>query len=366
MPVSSAENARWTSTNYQQAREVAMAQIVLGLGTSHTPLFTLDSSEWQHRAAADFANPKLNLSDGRWLNYLRLLEEVGPRYADAARPEELQRKSVLCEAALDRLADALEAAKPDVVLIVGDDQGELFGPANQPAFAICHADALVTSDMYGHETSPEWIRKMGRGYLMDVRHTIRGASDYALKLIDGLMNEGVDVATVARMEEDTKAGLGHAFGFIVKRLFRQRSIPMVPLLLNTYYPPNVPTAARCHDIGMALRRVIEADESPTRIAIIASGGLSHFVVDAELDQRVIGAFGNRNSNVLRGLPRCALNSGSSEILNWVLAAGAVDRLAVQWKEYLPLYRTPAGTGVGAAFVIWGDVPVGKVLPSIVA
>jgi hypothetical protein len=44
-----------------------MARIVLGIGTSHTPLFTLDNSEWRHRAQADFNNPRLNLSDGRWL-----------------------------------------------------------------------------------------------------------------------------------------------------------------------------------------------------------------------------------------------------------------------------------------------------------
>ena len=64
---------------------------------------------------------------------------------------------------------------------------------------------------------------------------------------------------------------------------------MVPLLLNTYYPPNVPTAARCHDIGRALRRVLDADTSDLRVAIVASGGLSHFVVDEELDRRVMRA-----------------------------------------------------------------------------
>lgn len=329
-----------------------MAKIVLGLATSHTPLFTLDSNEWQHRAAADRSNPKLNLSNGRWVNYEQLLAEVGPRYAELARPEELERKAALCDAALERLADALEAARPDVVLIVGDDQRELFGPANQPAFAIYHNDELVTSDAFGHDGSPEWVLKMGKGYLMDARHSIPGDAAYAFKLIEGLINEGIDVAAVAHAGEDGKAGLGHAFGFIAKRLFRQRAVSMVPILLNTYYPPNVPTAARCHDIGKALRRVIEADQSALRIAIVGSGGLSHFVVDEELDRRVMDAFVSRDENVLRRLPRCALNSGSSEILNWVLAAGVVGGLRVQWSEYLPLYRTPAGTGVGAGFVIW--------------
>jgi hypothetical protein len=332
-----------------------MARIVLGLGASHTPLFTLESGEWQHRAAADRANAKLNLSDGRWLNYEQLLAEVGPRYEAAAAPQELERKAQLCEAALDRLADALAQARPDVVLIVGDDQGELFGPANQPAFAIFHADRLDTSDMYGHEGSADWVRKMGLGYMMDTRHTLRGDAAFALKMVDGLIGEGVDVASVAQVEnvgDSARVGLGHAFGFIVNRMFRKREIPLVPILLNTYFPPNVPSEARCHDIGRALRRVIEADASDTRVAIVASGGLSHFIVDEELDRRVMAALAAHDAQVLRALKRGELNSGSSEILNWVLTAGAVEGLAVRWSQYLPLYRTPAGTGVGAGFVIW--------------
>jgi len=330
-----------------------MANIVLGLGTSHTPLFTLHSDDWELRADADRANPRLNLSDGRWLRYEQLLAEVGPRYADVSQPQELARKAALCEAALDRLAIALEAARPDVVLVVGDDQGELFSPSNQPAFAICHNETLITSDAFGRQGSPDWVLKAGKGYLMDAKHAIPGHAAFALTLIHGLVDQGIDVTAVADSGTDDKAGLGHAFGFIAKRLYRERAIPMVPILLNTYFPPNVPTAARCHDIGRCLRQVIENDPSGLRVAIVASGGLSHFVVDEDLDRRVMAALVSRDHDVLRSLPRCALNSGSSEILNWVLTAGAMDGLSVTWSEYLPLQRTPAGTGVGAGFVIWG-------------
>jgi hypothetical protein len=60
----------------------------------------------------------------------------------------------------------------------------------------------------------------------------------------------------------------------------------------------------------------------------------------------------RDARWLSSLPRGALNSGSSEILNWVLAAGALESLELTWSDYQPLYRTPAGTGVGAGFAIW--------------
>ncbi|MFM0228449.1 DODA-type extradiol aromatic ring-opening family dioxygenase [Paraburkholderia dipogonis] len=329
-----------------------MAEIVLGIGTSHTPLFTLDSSDWRHRAQADFNNPALNLSDGRRMNYAQLLAEVGPRYAEAAQPEELQRKARRCEAALDHLGDILEIAAPDIALIVGDDQGELFGTDNQPAFAVYYADNLVTSDAYGHEDSPDWVRTMGRGYMMDDNHAIPGDAEFGLKVVHGLIDREVDVAAVARIGERDRCGLGHAFGFVVKRLFRNRPIPVVPILLNTYFQPNVASASRCYDIGVKLREVIAAIDGNTRVAIIASGGLSHFVVDETLDLGVLEALQSNDARALRALPRGALNSGSSEILNWVLAAGALQSLPVAWKEYIPIYRTPAGTGVGAAFVVW--------------
>jgi hypothetical protein len=328
-----------------------MANIVLGLGTSHTPLFTLESVDWKYRAEADMGNARLNLSDGRWVSYTQLLDESGPRYAADAKPEILQRKARECDDALDALGDALEQAAPDVAIIIGDDQGEMFSSANQPAFAVYHADELVTSDAFGKHDLPEWMLTMGRGYMMDAVRTIPGSSKIALQLVDGLIEREVDVATVSNVEGEH--GLGHAFGFVVKRLFRGREIPIVPILLNTYYPPNVPGASRCFDIGTKLREVIDGLDDGLRVVLIASGGLSHFVVDEVLDRRVIAALGERDAKVLRSLPRGALNSGSSEILNWVMVSGALDGFVVRSARYVPLFRTPAGTGVGACFMVWG-------------
>ena len=44
---------------------------------------------------------------------------------------------------------------------------------------------------------------------------------------------------------------------------------------------------------------------------------------------------------------------SSEILNWVGVAGACEHLDLNWFEYVPGYRTPAGTGTGLSFASWG-------------
>jgi hypothetical protein len=330
-----------------------MAHIVLGIGTSHTPLLTLTAEQWQHRAAADYANKELNMSDGRLLTYAQVLAELGPRAADVISPEILNAKERACSDALDRLGEELEKAAPDVVIIVGDDQRELFTAANQPAMAIFHGEEIITSDKYGDEESADWVKDMGRGYMMDEAHVVPGSPELALEIIRGLMDENFDIATCSRVDDPKKAAFGHAYGFIIKRLFKGRTIPVVPVLLNTYYGPNVPTAARCHDLGQALRRVIEASPSKLRVAIIASGGLSHFVVDEVLDKVVTDALASGNHDELRAISRGALNSGSSEILNWIVVAGAAQTLPLRWQEYQPLYRTPAGTGVGAGFAVWG-------------
>ncbi len=329
-----------------------MASIVLGIAASHTPLLALRAQHWEQRAAADLANKQLNLSDGRLLTYEQLLQEVGPRYADIVTPEVLAGKAQRCQAALDKLADAISAAAPDLAIIVGDDQRELYTASNQPSLAVFHGESITMMDKFRTDTPPEWLKELGHGYLMDDNHVIPGSPDWALELIRGLIDEEFDVAASARVEDAKLAGFGHAFGFIVKRLFSGRSIPVVPVLLNTYYGPNVPSAKRCFDLGEAIRRIVQRSPRDTRIAVIGSGGLSHFVVDETLDRNVLSAIERGDAAALRAIPRAALNSGSSEILNWIVTAGALSDLPMAWSDYQPLYRTPAGTGVGAGFVIW--------------
>jgi predicted class III extradiol MEMO1 family dioxygenase len=124
---------------------------------------------------------------------------------------------------------------------------------------------------------------------------------------------------------------------------------VVPILLNTYYPPNAPTARRSYEIGRKLARVIENSKSNMRVAVAASGGLSHFVVDEELDRKILRAIKMKDPDTLKSLSRNQLNSGSSEILNWVMAAGMSEKLTNDWAEYYPGRRTAAGTGTGMGF-----------------
>ncbi len=89
-----------------------------------------------------------------------------------------------------------------------------------------------------------------------------------------------------------------------------------------------------------------------RVGIAASGGLSHFTVDEELDRMVLDALSARDATTLTGLPLAKLEAGSSEIRNWICAGGALEELGLDWSDYIPGYRSAAGTGTGIAFATW--------------
>ena len=128
-------------------------------------------------------------------------------------------------------------------------------------------------------------------------------------------------------------GEGHAIGFVHRRVMQdvaQKIVPIVPVCINTYYPPNQPTPRRCYKLGQAIRAAVEAYPGDLRVGIIGSGGLSHFVVDEALDRGFLDMLRRNDAAAIEDLPREKLNSGSSEIRNWIAVAGAVEHLSLEW------------------------------------
>jgi hypothetical protein len=247
----------------------------------------------------------------------------------------------------------LEAAKPDVVLVVGDDQGELFSPDNFPALAVYRGTELVMKPAEHLKGMPPWAdTKFWAGYRMDLPHSLPGAPDLANDLVEGLIRLGVDVTSCASVPDPSQRGFGHAFGFVIERLMNDKPVPMLPVILNTYFPPNTPTAARCREVGEKIGKVLAASSSQARVAVVASGGLSHFLCEEAFDREIIAALQANDAGMLSAIPQEALLSGSSEIRNWVMLSGMVTHLRSHFTEYVPVYRTPAGTGIGLAFMTW--------------
>ena len=326
-----------------------MAQVVIGLGTSHSPLVVTEARMWEQRAISDRSNPDLYDRDGQRCTYEDLARS-GRRYDRESALEHLTGQSRAVQTALDRLAAELAAARPDVVMIVGDDQHELFDAGNMPAIAIFCGDEATTHTFGGRSIGdPEFMRVLAEGYAMDHHHRFTCDRELASDLIRHLIEDGVDIAASSRVSAPDTHGFGHAYGFVLKRLMANAHAPILPVMLNCYYPPNQPTPARCYAIGRALRAAIESSKLDRRVAIVASGGLSHFVTNEELDHRVLGALETGHTSELSRLPVNLLNSGSSEIRNWIAVAAMFEGVKADWIEYVPVYRTVAGTGIGLAF-----------------
>ncbi|WP_340384461.1 hypothetical protein U5640_41950 [Streptomyces sp. SS7] len=326
-----------------------MADIVAVAGTSHSPVLAMEPQKmWKLRAEHDRSNPELYDTDGVVRSYDELAERAGDRYLAELKPEVWDRKFQQAQADIARLAEDLIALDLDAVLVVGDDQDELFSHQNLPSIAVYHGTEMTTHHAIDVGLGAEMVEVQrllgmdGESYPCD--------AELGRRIIESLVDQGFDVSSSNSTAPDT--GFGHAFAWVTGRLLKGHTVPTVPILLNTYFKPNQPTPARCHDLGVALRKAVEAAPGNARVGVVASGGLSHFVVDAELDRTLLDAMSDHDAATLRGLPAHRLDSGTSEIRNWITAAGAGAHLDTKWVDYQPAYRTPAGTGIGLAFGLW--------------
>jgi 3-O-methylgallate 3,4-dioxygenase len=237
---------------------------------------------------------------------------------------------------------------PDILVIFGDDQEELFSDENMPAMLVYWGEELLNRPHYANAASPG-LRAAAWAYgEMDKIYPV--ASNLGRHLIESLVGAGFDVAHSRKLKPGE--GMGHAFSFVYGRLLNGKTMPTVPIMVNTYYPPNQPTPKRCFDLGRAVRAAIETWPNDARVAVIGSGGLSHFVIDEELDQQILKAMQAKDAEVLSALPQRRLNSGTSEVRNWISTAGAVEHLDMTLIDYVPCYRSPAGTGCAMGFAEW--------------
>ncbi len=343
-----------------------MSQHILSLGMSHSTMVTLDHSLWGEWAAQDASLAILFDTDGQAISYAQLAERAGDRYIQQATPQHWKEQYAAMRRAVARLATDGASAKLDVLVVVGDDQLELFSFANMPALAIFYGEQITSGlwtsrfATYQRQGQPPAAplkqglqRAVAEGYAMDAHREFASAPSFARELLASLIDQGFDMAGLGEIPPaDESIGLGHAYGAIVTQIMGERPIPMVPIFVNTYFPPNQPTPSRCYDLGLALHQAIESSPADLRVGVVASGGLSHFVTDERLDRQLLAALRAGSEEQLRAIPPKLLKAGSSEIRNWIAVAAASKHLELVWDEYIPVYRTFAGTGCGLGFACW--------------
>jgi hypothetical protein len=324
-----------------------MAKMVLGLATSHSPQLSLAAEHWLRRGEEDRANQSLyRVPDGKHVTFDELLAEVDPKVAQELTPEVFQKRYEANQQGIARLAETLERLAPDVLVILGDDQQEAFHDDNMPAFCVYwgeHVPYVPRQRSRGTQALTAWA------YPQEPRQ-YPGHPELALHIIDSMMEQGFDVAHSKYLQEGQS--ITHAATFVYARIMPSKPIPVVPIMQNTYYPPNQPRPRRSYEFGVALRNAIETWKRQARIAVLGSGGLSHFVVDEELDRQVLKALQEKDIDTIASLPLERLQSGSSEIRNWITTAGAAQHLDMEVIDYVPCYRSPAGTGCAMGFAQW--------------
>ncbi|HKY08289.1 MAG TPA: hypothetical protein VJQ55_08610 [Candidatus Binatia bacterium] len=243
-----------------------------------------------------------------------------------------------CMSAIGKLRDTVAALRPDLIIVVGDDQHENLVDDNMPPFTIFMGDEAEASVSLRYLNQPK----------SENRTTYRVHSSMAKALIDGLMDEGFDPAYSRKTRYD--GGLGHAFARVLKFLIPDAGCAVIPIMVNTYYPP-APSAKRCASFGLALARVLKQFPGNERVIIVGSGGLSHTKIDEKLDQDFINSLEKNDLDFMAAMPADKLVEGTSEIRNWIVTAAAAGRPG-RMIEYQPLYRTTTGVGCAMGFAHW--------------
>src|SRR5262245_22228213 len=330
-----------------------MAEIVLGIGTSHGPLLSTPPEQWELRASADRAN-KQHYYRGKTYDYESLLRERAPGFSKEIGIETRRERHSRCQRALDAVGKKFKDVAPDAFVIVGNDQREIFSDELTPAITVFRGAEIENIPDKKPEVSPG-LKIAEAGNCPPDGATYAGAQGLADHIIGSLLSDDFDVAQSTRLPKDSaRLGIPHAYGFVYHRVLGDTPPPSVPVIFNVHYEPNRPSVQRCLALGHALVRAIKNWSGHKRVALVASGGLTHFVIDEEFDQTVLSAMERGDEDALSRLPHGYVRVGTAEIKNWlpVIAAMIAEGKKFHKIDYVPCYRSEAGTGNAMAFVYW--------------
>jgi hypothetical protein len=303
--------------------------IGLGLASSHAPNMFAPAEKWAIRYSE------------------RTRGKPQPGEAQHETIEVIQGYIERITAAFRELERQLAAYRPDALIMVGDDQGEVFDRlSGMPTIGLLLAEEAAGSlglEHLGESAPKEMVR-------------LRGHPKLAEFLAQGLIDHNFDLTCMHKLQATGRPerGLGHAFTRTAPKLMPDLNIPVVIIFLNCYYPP-LPTARRCYDLGRTLREIL--DERPERVAIYGSGGLSHDPVgpragwiDQPLDRFLLQALADGKPEKLLGLytfDSDTVRSGTGEIRNWITVAGALHDRRATIVDYIPAYHAVTGLGFAA-------------------
>ena len=255
-------------------------------------------------------------------------------------PEDQRREA---RRALDEMRDRLRAARPDVIVLFSNDHLLNWPINNTPEYTVgIGAEHVGPADWYD-----EWLA-------LD-KYRIPGHPAIARYLVNEGARRRIAFAYLRDMQFDDGVSVPMHY------LNPDGAIPLVPVTMNCTVPP-IPAPERAYQVGTTLRDMLRAYPGAERVAVIATGGLSHepggpryFWVDEEFDRWFLDLLKQGDHAAL--LRECTLDrmevagSGSTaELLAWVLVL-AFTRGPAEVLAYMPAVAWRSGTGM----VVWPEL-----------
>ena len=286
--------------------------------------------------------PQLYVPPELWPSILRREDAIQekPGMREETTPEVMARRYAACQEDLDAVHRRVDELEPDVIVLIGDDQRENILADNTPPFVIYVGDEVNASTRVSHYNLGDDVADTVTKYRVD--------SGLGRWIIDCLLDSGFDPAwsTETRHEQ----GLGHAFGRPLHTTNPDARYAIVPVMVNTYYPPTS-SPKRCVEFGRALARALRDYGETKNVVVMASGGLSHMVIDEGIDRAFLKAVEEHDLDYMAAMDSDVLVGGTSEIRNWIIAAATSERAGTVI-DYQPCYRNLAGVGCAMAFATW--------------
>ena len=241
-------------------------------------------------------------------------------------------------AAFDELGRRFRACRPDIVVLVSPDHWVNFFINNLPAVLIGIGGQ--------HDGPPEPFMKK-----VYPHQTLTGHPQFGRHLLETALTNDFEPALSHRLKLD------HGSCIPLWRMGIGPDMPIVPILVNDLEEP-MPSINRCLSWGRLVKQAIDSYPGPERVAIIATGGLSHSIgeatmgwIDEPFDRECIRHFEAGEERALstfleRELPKTG--NGAHEIRDWVVAHGAAGSQGFELIDYFPSPETL----VGAGFASW--------------
>ncbi|SDM48104.1 hypothetical protein [Bacillus sp. OK048] len=235
--------------------------------------------------------------------------------------------------AFEEMGRRLKEQNVDTIIVVSSDHVKTFFDDNMPSICVGIGDKGIG---WGEAGVPAYEVPMDQSL--------------AKHLVNYGLNNDFDLSYSYEMKLD------HGFIVPLHYLLPQMDIPIVPIFVNAASMPLSPMT-RMYRFGEMISQAVNEWDSDKRVALIATGGLSHWVAVPRMgdvaeefdrlflekliqhqDQEIIHQWGNEKILAEGG-------NGALELRAWMAVAGAVSKNNREVLCYEPMHEWSTGIAI---------------------